>query len=55
MRYSKTSSGVRRSGSETISTSGVPQRFRSMYVLRDGVGEAVVDALAGIFFHVQPA
>ena len=32
VRYSKASSGVRISGSETISASGVPQRFKSRYV-----------------------
>ena len=41
------------SGSLTISISGVPERLRSIEVHSLGVGQAVVQALARVLFHVQ--
>ena len=53
VRYSKASSGVRRSGSLTISTSGRAAAVEVDVGAGDGVGEAIVEALARVFFQVQ--
>ncbi len=50
LRYSIASSMERRSGSQTISSSGTPARLRST---PDAVGGDVVQVLAGVLLHVD--
>ena len=50
MRYSDASSGVRMSGSDTISISGVPARFRST---RLAPLSAVMKVLSGVLFEMD--
>ena len=53
VRYSKTSSALRRSGSLTISSRGGAAAVEVDVGFGDGVGVAIVQAFAGVFFHVQ--
>ena len=53
LNASAASAADRRSGSVTISMSGTPLRLKSRWVERAESGEAVMQRLAGVLFHVD--